>query len=322
MLRVHRRFRPIAVAIALLAVGCSFLDSDPQPSATTAPTTTAPTTSTTAPVEPPVVEVLDAGEEPRRLLRYEVTPGRTELFITTGSTIRQEGASASPIEIVTPDITHVVELTIGEPTAAGVPLELEIRSAHLRGDGLSDVQIRQLDESLEQLAGLTGTGRFSADGRLREFRWQDLDLADDTVRGGIEAIATQMPGLIAPLPGAAVGPGARWRATSTIVLDETPVAVTTTYSLKNVLGTFASYSSVSETTVEGRDLPALSDGSGVELLRSTTTALTDGTLDFGGLLANTTAAAVAEQQIRIHRADGPRDVDQRIETHVSILTAP
>lgn len=308
----------------ILGAGCSLLASDPEPSTAPASTTTsiAETTTTTRPVEPPTIEVLDPGAEPRRLLRYAMAPGRSDLFVTAGSTIRQEGGSPNPIEIVTPEIIHVVELTIGEATPDGVPLTLTVRSAHLGKSALTDAQSLGIEESLAELGGLTGSGLITTDGRLRAFRWDDTGPIDPAVRNGIDAIATQLPGLVAPLPGAAVGSGARWRARSTVTLDDAPVTVTTTYTLDGVLGSAAKYSSISETTVGRHGLPDLPDGRTVELLDSKTTAETDGILDLESLTTSATTETVAEQRIRIAGPDGPLDLTQRVESRIEISTAP
>lgn len=314
------RLRPAPILALALAVGltsCSLLGSE------ASSTTTAPVeTTTTAPlVDAPVVEILEAGEPPRQLLRYALHANRSELLITTESSIRQTGASRRPIEIAVPPIEHRIELVIEEPDHEGSAFSLNILEATLPDTtGLGEAEAAAIEERLTALSGLSGTGTIAADGRLRGFAWSDLDTVDPSIRTGLDTVAAQLPGLVAPLPGAAVGSGARWRATSTVTFGGVPTTVSTVYELGDLTGSRAGYTSTSETSAEQQDPETLEDGSIARVLSSITTASGEGMLDLAGLLADLTVTSEAEQRIRIERGADVIEFDQRIESTVEITT--
>lgn len=316
------RLRPAPILASVLALvvgltGCSLFGSD------AASTTTAPaqTTTTEPTVDAPTVQILEAGEPPRQLLRYALHANRSEFRITTESTIRQTGASPRPIEIVVPRIEHQVELVIEEPNHDGSAFSLRIIAASLADDtGLSDTEADAIEERLTALSGLAGSGAIAADGRLRGFTWSDLDAVDPSIRTGLDTLSTQLSGLVAPLPGAAVGSGARWRATSTVTFGGVPTTVSTVYELGELTGSRAGYTSVSETAAEEQDPATLADGSVARVLSSTTTAAGEGILDLAGLLADLSVTSEAQQRIRIERGADVIEFDQRIESTVEITT--
>lgn len=306
------------LTVALGVAGCSPGGSDPSASTSTTPPPPVEIPRTEI-VEAPIVEVLEAGEPPRELLRFDPEPGVAELRIVTGSTIRQEGASRRPIEIVVPDIVHRVRLTLGERDGGVAPFELEILQARLAsGSGLAEADAAAIDEQLSELAGVTGSGTITTDGRLRDFDWDHLDDFDEPVRAGIEAFGVQLPGLIAPMPGAAVGPGARWRATSTVDLGGDPTDVVTVTTLTGRLGTAATYESISTTIAGARDAVPLADGSTATVLESSTLATAEGVLDLAGLLTTATIESTAEQRIRIDGDGEPLEFDQTITSRFEI----
>jgi len=316
------RVLAVVAAVAVLA-GCSlFRDDEPAASSSVEPTTTGAPHATRPEVAAPTIQLLDPGREPRQLLRYQPSAGATTLTVRTGLTIRQEGASSRPVEVAIPTVVHRIEATLEEPVGDRYDFRLRVLEAHLaKAAGLPAADRTAADQRLEELVGLTGSGSLTADGRLRGFAWDGLDELGAQVRTTVGELAVQLPGLIAPLPGAAVGPGARWQATSTVLLDGVPSSVRTTYTFTGMLGTGVAYTSTSETATAERPLPdgVLSSGSGtVESSRSSVTA--EGTIDLAGLFGTTLLAGTADQAIRLDLPDGPVTLDQTISTLIEVET--
>lgn len=327
--RVRRTLVRLGCVLALsgAATGCSLFGDDSAATTTEPETSSTEAVTTTTVVEAPVIEILDPGAAPRQLLRYDLAAGRTDILVVSGSTIRQESEAGPPTEIVIPDVVHHLELVIDEPVGGRSDLSLEIVSASLaEGSGLARSEVEEIDRRLEELIGLGGNGTISADGRLRSFDWSGLDGFDDTVRSGLEALSDQLPGLVPPLPGSAVGVGASWRATSVVTLDGTPTAVTTTYTLEAMLGTLVSYDSVSKTVADlgapTEPAPRTSADPAFEVRSAETEAITDATIDLAELFSSTTVAATSRLSLDLDGTDGPVAVEQTITSRLELTTLP
>jgi hypothetical protein len=313
----------VGAAVAALALGgCSFLGSDRAVSTSTAPSL-APTT-TTEPAIAPTVTVTSAGAEPRQVLRYAMVAGRTsELEITTAMRIRQTDptdASRVPVEVVVPSVVQRVEVAVTAVDAQGATITLAFTSAALApGSGLSEAEVSATNAALAKLVGIRGTGRLAADGQLRTFAWTGIDQLSDTVRTTVESLAGQLPALVAPLPTAALGTGATWKATSKAGVDGTDTTLTTTYTLDGVLGTAMAYRSQAALTTGARSATA-ADGTRTELAAGLGSSTTAGTVDLSSLASNTLVSSAVEQDLTVTRDGTSTRLHQRIDTTLTITT--
>lgn len=160
-------------------------------------------------------KVLDAGAEPRAVLRYRPEPGATATFeivsrsaIDMSMTLPDGSTLAVPMGNAMPAIVMTTRNTVGQPAANGfVPVRIEQLGSRIDGPAAPEVAdaIRQ---SLGATNGLVLEMLLNAEGRPVQL---------DVVSGGdpamtdlVQQIADQTIDRITAFPSEPIGRGARW----------------------------------------------------------------------------------------------------------------
>lgn len=201
-----------------------------EPSTTTttaATTTTASTTTTTAPIEPaePLgVTLLDAGAEPRQLLRFALTDGSERTVTTSTQTIEQlvQGVSLvppQPIETITRVSVERVAVD------GGVQVRSEITDAAI-GPATDPELADFIGANFAELIGITTTVVVDDRGLVNA-------TANDA--GASEIVVDLLGDSLSqstPLPGEAVGVGASWVTEANLQDSGVTGVVRTTWTLR------------------------------------------------------------------------------------------
>lgn len=164
-----------------------------------------------------VVDVLDAGAEPRQALRFDPEVGteqaitiRTDSFQSIEARGQSQEVDAPAVEF---DVVYIVTSVDGDEILAAVEYE------DGRVDDSGDVDaatVATMEDVVAAFVGQTGEVRYDTRGNVIELTPPDLDLpalgafADEI----IESVSGQAPSLAVPFPEEPVGEGARWRVTS------------------------------------------------------------------------------------------------------------
>lgn len=212
--------------LAGVLAGCSGSADEPgTPSATVSPT---------APGDRPLVEVLSAGGEPRRVLALAPGPGAT----SSTATIRQQLATDQrPTEVppvVLPVTTSVVAVDGDLSTVERVYGRPEVD-----GEGYPPDAVQQVRAGVAPLDGLVTTTVLRPDGTTEPGAGapdpaEPTDPTDSDPTDPEDAAAsvdTQLQRLVPVLPTAEVGVGATWTVTSVAEVDGAVVDEVATYSL-------------------------------------------------------------------------------------------
>lgn len=303
-----------ACAVALVGTGCGLFggddDAEPPPAATT---TTVPAPST---------ELLDPGAEPRRTLRFAFEPSESTVDVVVDLDVVQD-QGGDPVIVDLPPVRQRVRITTGALVDGEAPVEMEVESLEVAPTAtLSDGDRAELDQELDDLAGLRGTGRIDTRGRVHSFRYTAPAGAGDELDGLVAGFSDHLAGMVAPVPDEPVGVGARWRSTTSADVGGAAVPVTTVYELTDIEDDAVSFTSTSEGAEEDRPLDPASfpDGTTARLVEVRTTGRGAGRFSLTSLDATLQARTETDQQMEVTGPDGTTTVDQRTTSQVLVGT--
>jgi hypothetical protein len=180
----------------------------------------------------PVVVVQDFGEAPRAEIRYTFTPDAT---VTATMTMRmQMSMGGQPMGMAMPAISIPITARTTEVRGDGTArYEFESAAPSIAGGSGGNLALEQmLASSLGQVGNLSGWYRIDTRGNILETSYT---LPDGALPPGAGQMMNEMSGqmqqLSAPFPAEAIGVGARWQTTSTMVIAGTPLTQITEYTL-------------------------------------------------------------------------------------------
>jgi hypothetical protein len=185
------------------------------------------------------IKLLDAGVEPRTLLRLQAKPGDKQ---TLGMTMKismdmeMDGMPAQAIKM--PAITMDMELTVKDVSADGdITYETSMGDATVADEpGVMPQVTEAIKTSLASVKGLTGTGTISSRGLGKSTDMKLPPGADPQMRQAMEQMQESFSTIMTGLPEEAVGPGARWEVKMPIKSQGMNITQTTTYQLASVEG--------------------------------------------------------------------------------------
>ena len=187
---------------------------------------------------PPSVELLSAGAQPRRELRYQLAEGARERIVIElemEMAMALGGAPSSPVKL--PRMQMVLDLEVEEALDDGARYRFELSEARsLDSHGVDPTVLHAIEQGLSQTVGTRGRAVVDARGFHRDTR---IDIPDDApaeTRQMIEATAQQMEQLASPLPLEPVGEGARWEVTQHLEQNGISLVQTSVITLASLDG--------------------------------------------------------------------------------------
>ncbi|MHC4957618.1 MAG: hypothetical protein ACYTGN_04520 [Planctomycetota bacterium] len=144
----------------------------------------------------PVLELIDAGRGPKRLLRYNVEPGKTH------EVVMRMTMAMGPMR--TPEIKMTMTITVNSVTPEGdIHYSYRFIGAEVAGGG-------ELP-GMEALQGLSGTGIVTSRGVTKAGTVNVPKGAPDNMKQMMANLEESMKQFSCPLPEQPVGVGAKWR---------------------------------------------------------------------------------------------------------------
>ena len=263
-----RRWAAVGLALAALAGACS--DDD----AAEAPTTPAGATSTTADPDGgrvPTVNLLEAGAEPRRQLRLALVEGtviRASLTVKFGLQLESQGKPlpATPIPPVRVDLGARVD-KVSENGNATVGFGFERIDVVDDGSAPPDVVEQVRRSGIDRLTALRGATTITRRGVPVEHSLQVPEDLPRNLEQVVDQLSQQTASLTVPFPAEAVGPGARWRATSDLETGTIATRLVLSYVLRQAEGDRYVLDVAYEQTAprQKAELPNLPAGTEVEI---------------------------------------------------------
>ncbi|HWC59941.1 MAG TPA: hypothetical protein VHC44_09635 [Verrucomicrobiae bacterium] len=190
------------------------------------------------------VKLLEAGAEPRSVLRYHVKAGDKQTAIMTmkmklDMANPPAGPDGKPITIPTiPTMSIPMDITVQNVAANGdVTYEMVMEEASLAQDTNTPPEVIQaMQKALAGIKGLTTVGIMSNRGIVKKVDVKSPPNADPQMRQVMDQMKEGTSNLSVPLPDEPVGAGAKWETKKTTKVQTASVEQTGTYELVSVDG--------------------------------------------------------------------------------------
>jgi hypothetical protein len=215
-----RRAAAAFTVLLLLVAACSDDDGEGASSATTTAATEpsgegtegtqdGPAPDVQLPPGAPAVELLDAGEEPREVLRFEPREGDKQQL-----TMRQEQHQTVEVGGTEQSVTSITEMDVAYfiDSVEGGVVRTRVVFEDARVVEADEIVRDTLEDVLSSMVGAEGRTEFDTRGFILDAELPDLDLSG--IPGAeqmLSALEDQLTSLAAPFPDEPVGTGARWR---------------------------------------------------------------------------------------------------------------
>ena len=312
----HAPFRVLAVVVVLAAAAAPALVDHAAASGEVHAQTPAPA---------PTVEVLEAGKAPLEPLRLSPAAGASQRSaMTVTFAIQQSGVSSGRVK--PPPTKATVETTLQGVTPEG---NLQVSFTYpsfevLKGGDASKSARRQIEQAFAGLAGLSGQLTLTPQGVLVDSALNIPPNIDQSVASLVTQLGDQLRTLAVPFPEAAVGVGARWRASTDLSLNGIEAHQVYEYTLKKrngskiELGVRGTQTAAKQTV----ELPNVAPGTQLTVQSYKTTFRGQNTLDLSGLLPVAgEIRSSGNQAFKIQSSSDSGTLRQHLDVHLLLKPA-
>ena len=200
-------------------------------------TTTAQGTAS-APKSP--VILLDAGSEPRTVLRLRPAVGdRQSISMTMKSATTTSVAGKDTPSMSMPPILMTMDVNVKDISADGeITYDMTVGDITMVGGDTNTApgMAAAMKSSLAGIQGLTGTGRISDRGIIKELQMKLPAGANPQLSQTLDQMKDSVSGSSTPLPDEAVGPGAKWEYRTRLKSQGMTIDQTAAYELVSLEG--------------------------------------------------------------------------------------
>ena len=264
----------------------ALLSKEAPSGAETQPTQTG--TKATAPASTAQVKLLDAGAEPRTVLRLHPKPGDKQALGVTMKMAMNIKAGEMPEQAMKlPAITIPMDVTVKSVADNGdITYEMVMGEASISDEpGAAPMVAEAMKSSVSKLNGLTGTGIVSNRGITKSVEMKMPADADPQIRQVMDQMKESFSNVGALLPEEAVGPGAKWEARMALKSQGMTIAQTLRYQLASIEGErLAAKIEISQSSANQKMQNPAMPGIKVDLTRMEGTGTGDLTLDMAQIL--------------------------------------
>lgn len=194
-----------------------------------------------APSEPPKIELLEAGAEPRTQLRFDPDVGaKRDMTMTMRMKIgMQLGARQTP-PVATPPIQATGKVEIVEKTEGRVVGRMQFGAMEVLDEpGADPKMVSAMRAQLGSFDGMSSYTTIDASGAVIDGYLEIPKGIPDNIRQTMRQMGENAGQMTVPMPDEAVGVGAKWTATTTISNMGMNLIQTATYTLEKLEGTTA-----------------------------------------------------------------------------------
>jgi hypothetical protein len=260
--------------------------------------TSAGTTTTRAKAAPAAsasahqTKLLEAGAEPRQVLRLHAEAGTKQTVSMTVEVAMdfQVGPTSPPQAIKLPRMQMGMDFTVKDVAANGdMQYETVITDATVAEDpGANPQLIEPMKASMAAIKGLTGTGIITDRGVTKTNEVKIPNEVDPQAKQSVDQIKEAMGDLSTPFPEEAVGPGAKWEVKRTVKAQGVTMNQTTTCQLVSVEGDRLTIKTALVQGAANQKIPnPLMPTAKVDLSKMTITGNSEATLDLAHILPHT-----------------------------------
>lgn len=162
------------------------------------------------------VEIIQAGQTPRRTLRYRFRADQLGVMSTAfDNDIAYGPRGGKLVHMPSPPMVMDLELTGMAPRGERAAVQFRIARFDVATSptDLTDEQTRRtVQQSLQPMVGMTGSMEMDNRGRMRQMKWQVPDSVPPGVRTVLDGMSRSGQDMVVPMPEEPVGVGAEWYA--------------------------------------------------------------------------------------------------------------
>jgi hypothetical protein len=201
-----------------------------------------PEAESSAPGSKSSVKLIDAGAEPRSVLRLHVQPGEKQTAIMTMKMNMEMpgmgGAGAGAKAPKLPAMTIPTDFTVQSVAPNGdITYTAVVGEPGIQADPGTTPQVAEaMKQALAKIKGLTSTGIISSRGVSKRVEMKAPADADPQLRQSLDQMKEAMANLAVPVPDEAVGAGAKWEVQVPVKTQGMTIEQTATYQLVSVAG--------------------------------------------------------------------------------------
>ncbi len=190
------------------------------------------------------LEVLSAGAEPKKLLRYTVTKG-TKTPVEFAMDIDMEAGMAMSM----PTLVMMMDIGVDDIAADGkMKLRSTVTNVGVRDRPGSTIKASMLAGQLEMLNGISMTASLSPDGAIKDATMEGGKSLPEAMKAQMGSMSQNLEQVAMPLPTVPVGVGAKWKAAKTIEQNGMKMTTINTVEVTAIDGDKMTFKSTSDIT--------------------------------------------------------------------------
>jgi len=184
-------------------------------------------------------KLLEAGTEPRKVLRLHPSPGdKQTLALTMKLAMETKVGEAETPAMKLPAITMTLDATVKEVSDNGdITCELVMSDISVSDEPGGTPEVAEaMKAAFAGVKGISGTGTVSSRGFSQGVEFKAPAGSNPQTRQFVDQMNEFLTQLVAPLPEEAVGPGAKWEVKMPIKTQGMTIGQTTTCELVSLEG--------------------------------------------------------------------------------------
>ncbi len=288
------------------------------PAVTRQATAAAPATASNSPVK-----LLDAGGEPRTVLRLHPAVGdKQTLTMTMKMAMNMSAADKQVPAMDLPAMRMTMDVGVKDISADGdIAYQMIFTDASVVTNASTLPAVAAaMQSSLASLRGLTGTGSMSANGIIKHVEMKLPAGADPQLSQAMDQMKESFSASATPLPDEAVGPGARWEYQTQIKSQGMTIDQAATYELVSLAGDRLTLRSTMTQNAANQKIqnPAM-PGLNVDLNKLTGTATGGSTFDLAHIMPVLgTIDGNTEAVMNMNMGQQPQTMDMKMNMNVTL----
>lgn len=273
----------------------------------------------------PIVELLDAGKEPRAPMRYTPAPAQRESMLMEMKMALGIGTPDAPgAPMPLPGTTMRMNVSVDSVSASGdIAYRFDLAGVDVSGDQHPPELMTQLRTATSKLVGMGGKGRLSSRGLVENMQVQVPPGVDPATKELLAEMERSMRQMCDPFPEEAVGAGARWDVHTRYSLRGLEIDQVRRYTLVSRAGNTAKLKFIVEQTAkpQAMKLPNLPPKAVVKLDQLASAGDGDVTLDTAHIVPRKSKMALRTTTVVRVAMEG-KGTTNRTDMELEVVISP
>lgn len=267
-------------------------------------------------IRPPDLQMVSTGNEPRRVLRYQLAKGNASKLELSSDVEAYADDMGGPMPTFVMDLA----ITAEDTSSAGAKLRTTVIDMQAREKDESRVAANALGGPLDGMRGIVLTATLTPTGRLR-----DSMIVTRPENGGkpppkgletpLAMLSSSFENVAMPLPDEAVGVGAVWRSSRALEQQGMKLTAVNTVTLVSIDGDKLAFDL--DTEIHGDDQTVKQGDLTVDVKDITGTGTGKTTVDLKTLSVTSELSAELRSAMQSPGEDKPTQMRLAIKTHIA-----